>query len=112
MLISANLLFLNAMNIAQPNSFLKSIWSPFLLSISLFIAAFLKFDSTEFIRWDTIHYLNIRFNGYSFNPCAHVNVAFFPLFPYLMKAVNISFIYMLAKSTAFLYRNLLSSQSL
>ncbi len=93
MLISANLLFLNAMNIAQPNSFLKSIWSPFLLSISLFIAAFLKFDSTEFIRWDTIHYLNIRFNGYSFNPCAHVNVAFFPLFPYLMKAVNLSFIY-------------------
>ncbi len=93
MLISAKLLFLNTMNIAQPNSFFKSIWSPFLLSLSLFLAACLCFDSTEFIRWDTIHYLNIRFNGYSFNPCAHVNVAFFPLFPYLMKAINLSIVY-------------------
>ena len=93
MLISPILVFLNPMNIAQPNSFLKSIWGPFLLSLSLFIAACLSFDSTEFIRWDTIHYLNIRFNGYSFNPCSHVNVAFFPLFPYLMKALNLSIVY-------------------
>lgn len=62
----------------------------FLVNLTILYIAYVSMDSLSFIKWDVIHYLNIKNNGYRFEPCAHVNVAFFPLFPYLVKFLNLN----------------------
>jgi hypothetical protein len=41
-----------------------------------------------FFRWDSYWYLQIASEGYSFDPNQQSNVAFFPLYPYLARALG------------------------
>jgi hypothetical protein len=41
-----------------------------------------------FFRWDSYWYLQIATDGYSFDPHQQSNVAFFPLYPYLARALG------------------------
>lgn len=42
-----------------------------------------------FLKWDSDWYRSIVFNGYSFNPGEQSNVAFFPLYPFLIYCLTL-----------------------
>jgi hypothetical protein len=70
-----------AANLAYPPLFPRSFTMPF---------ESLKFAET-FAAWDSAWYFDIAQGGYDFRPDAQSNIAFFPLYPLLMRAVAFPF---------------------
>jgi len=79
------------------------ILSQILITLILNYLGFVYFDSSNWLRWDSGHYLNIANNGYEFFPCAGKygypensndlcgNTGWFPGYPILIKLINLIF---------------------
>jgi hypothetical protein len=79
---------------------LQTFFIHFLLLICVY-SLLLKFDVVQVFpnnynlyKWDVFWYDQIKENGYLYLPSQTCNLAFFPLFPYMWKLLNLSAIYM------------------
>lgn len=78
---------------------MNKIKDPFLLIGIIIQIAFLfsyyiySFESS--LRYDAVHYLDIATNGYLFELCTQVNVAFFPALPFLIQLFQLQIAYVI-----------------